>query len=77
MLRDRTCMPNVCPEILQKKRSNLMLLYGFFYQDIRKFFGVVTPGKKPECGIARKEKPQNKERNSGGTSTLKEIKVSI
>ncbi|XP_032080112.1 replication factor C subunit 1 [Thamnophis elegans] len=43
--------------------------------DIRKFFGVVTPGKKPECGIARKEKPQNKERNSGGTSTLKEIKV--
>uniref|UniRef100_A0A8C6VSH1 Replication factor C subunit 1 n=1 Tax=Naja naja TaxID=35670 RepID=A0A8C6VSH1_NAJNA len=43
--------------------------------DIRKFFGVVTPGKKPECGIARKEKPQNKERSSGGTSTLKEIKV--
>ncbi|XP_026555632.1 replication factor C subunit 1 [Pseudonaja textilis] len=43
--------------------------------DIRKFFEVVTPGKKPECGIVRKEKPQNKERNSGGTSTLKEIKV--
>ncbi|XP_058048523.1 replication factor C subunit 1 isoform X2 [Ahaetulla prasina] len=43
--------------------------------DIRKFFGVVTPGKKPECGIARKEKPQNKEKNSGATSTLKEIKV--
>uniref|UniRef100_A0A2D4J242 BRCT domain-containing protein n=2 Tax=Micrurus TaxID=8634 RepID=A0A2D4J242_MICLE len=43
--------------------------------DIRKFFGVVTPGKKPECGIVRKEKPQNKERNSGATSTLKEIKV--
>ncbi|XP_063166845.1 replication factor C subunit 1 [Candoia aspera] len=43
--------------------------------DIRKFFGVVAPGKKPECGIARKEKNQNKERNSEGTSTLKEIKV--
>ncbi|XP_070613215.1 replication factor C subunit 1 [Erythrolamprus reginae] len=42
--------------------------------DIRKFFGVVAPGKKPECGIVRKEKPQNKERNSGGTSTRKEIK---
>ncbi|XP_025021339.1 replication factor C subunit 1 isoform X2 [Python bivittatus] len=48
---------------------------GFSFQDIRKFFGVVAPGKKPECGIAKKEQPQNKERNSGGTSTRKEIKV--
>lgn len=52
-------------------------LCGFFYQDIRKFFGVVNPGKKPECGIGRKEKSQNKERNAGVTSTLKESKVSI
>ncbi|KAM3831623.1 replication factor C subunit 1 isoform 2-T2 [Vipera latastei] len=43
--------------------------------DIRKFFGVVNPGKKPECGIGRKEKSQNKERNAGVTSTLKESKV--
>lgn len=53
------------------------LLYGFFYQDIRKFFGVVNPGKKPECGLVRKEKSQNKERNAGVTPTLKESKVSI
>ncbi|KAL7981688.1 hypothetical protein Chor_010883 [Crotalus horridus] len=51
------------------------MLYGFFYQDIRKFFGVVNPGKKPECGLVKKEKSQNKERNGGVTSTLKESKV--
>uniref|UniRef100_A0A1W7RE57 Replication factor C subunit 1 n=1 Tax=Agkistrodon contortrix contortrix TaxID=8713 RepID=A0A1W7RE57_AGKCO len=43
--------------------------------DIRKFFGVVNPGKKPACGLVRNEKSQNKERNAGVTSTLKESKV--
>ncbi|XP_062991325.1 replication factor C subunit 1 isoform X2 [Elgaria multicarinata webbii] len=44
--------------------------------DIRKFFGVVTPGKKYECDTAKKiEKPKNKDGTSGEKSKLKEIKV--
>ncbi|XP_061438963.1 replication factor C subunit 1 isoform X2 [Rhineura floridana] len=44
--------------------------------DIRKFFGVVIPGKKHGCDPAKKnEKSSNKEGTSGKKTKLKEIKV--
>nr|XP_060633800.1 replication factor C subunit 1 isoform X1 [Anolis sagrei ordinatus] len=43
--------------------------------DIRKFFGVLIPGKKHEDNAAKKnEKPKNKEGSSDAISKLKDIK---
>ncbi|KAH0616248.1 hypothetical protein JD844_027222 [Phrynosoma platyrhinos] len=48
---------------------------GDIKQDIRKFFGVLTPGKKNEGSTAEKNvKRKNKEGTSGEKSKLKEIK---